>query len=222
MWDLNHCDPKRCSGRKLVRLNLIRSLRLGSYRFPGLVLSPKANQTVSPSDLELVKAGGMAVVDCSWARLDDVPWSQIRAAHPRLLPFLVAANPVNYGKPCRLSCLEALAAALIIVGLKEDADRILEPFNWGRAFLSINDELLRRYALCKDGAEVIAVQTAYLEEAREEDLSRDRGMDLPPSCSSESEDSEGELICDGSESEAQPTLDISPPFASIQLNEEKS
>lgn len=38
MWDFDHCDPKRCSGKKLARHGLITSMRVG-HRFRGVVLT---------------------------------------------------------------------------------------------------------------------------------------------------------------------------------------
>ena len=67
----------------------------------------------------------------------QVPFHQMRRGHHRLLPFLVAANPVNYGKPFKLTCAEALAATLLIVGRHDDARLVMDQFGWGPEFLKV-------------------------------------------------------------------------------------
>lgn len=187
MWDLNHCDPKKCSGRKLARHGLITNLKLGQ-RFPGLVLTPVGTNCVSPMDREIIEISGLAVVDCSWAKIAETPFGRMKSPNPRLLPFLVAANPINYGKPCQISCVEAIAAALFIVGLKEEARWYLSKFSWGHSFLTLNEELLDAYSLCKDSKEILEAQNAYLEQARNEKLLKDDKSMWPSSSSSEEEE----------------------------------
>ncbi|XP_076173281.1 18S rRNA aminocarboxypropyltransferase isoform X2 [Ptiloglossa arizonensis] len=189
MWDLEHCDPKKCSGKKLVRHGLVKLLRLGA-RFPGLVLTPVGQKCVNPTDRDIIRDYGCAVVDCSWARLDDTPFGRMRTPNPRLLPFLVAANPINYGKPCQLSCVEAIAATLIITGFPDEAKFYLGKFSWGHSFLELNDELLKKYSLCTSAEEIIATQEKFLADARQEKIDR---HDFPPT-DSETEDEREEPV----------------------------
>uniref|UniRef100_A0A915D085 16S/18S rRNA aminocarboxypropyltransferase Tsr3 C-terminal domain-containing protein n=1 Tax=Ditylenchus dipsaci TaxID=166011 RepID=A0A915D085_9BILA len=87
----------------------IAEQKLGT-KFPGLVLSPTGKNTLSAADRAFVLSNGLAVVDCSWNQVEQTPLQRIKAAEYRLLPFLIAANSVNYGRPCKLTCAEALAA----------------------------------------------------------------------------------------------------------------
>lgn len=171
MWDMEQCDPKKCSGRKLAKFGLIKTLKLGQ-KFNGIVLTPIGEQCVSSADEEIIRVHGIAVVDCSWAKLEETPFSKMKAPNPRLLPFLVAANPINYGKPCQLSCVEAVAAVLYITGFKEIAEYYLNKFKWGNGFLTLNSHLLSDYSNCSNSTEVVRVQNEYLKNAESERQNR--------------------------------------------------
>lgn len=198
MYDLKHCDPKKCSGRKLARLGLIKTLKVGQ-RFPGMVLSPVGTMTVAPDDRKIIEASGLAVIDCSWARIDETPFDRMKSPQPRLLPFLIAANPINYGKPCKLSCVEAVAAALYIVGLKAEAKWYMNKFSWGHTFIELNEELLEAYANCTNREEILTIQNQWIEKSQKErEETRKEGIKWPTS----SESSHGESGDEGDEEES--------------------
>ncbi|KAL1836393.1 hypothetical protein VTJ49DRAFT_5217 [Mycothermus thermophilus] len=174
-WDLGHCDPKRCSGKRLLKLGLMRELHLGQ-RHAGVVITPNGKRTLSPADRPLLEQYGAAVVECSWARTKEVQWSKVGGKCERLLPYLVAANTVNYGRPWRLNCVEALAAAFAICGRREWAEQILAPFSYGAAFLNINDALFKKYAACEDEDAIKKVEQEWMERLdREYTESREDG-----------------------------------------------
>lgn len=111
----------------------------------------------------------------------------MKSPNPRLLPYLVAANPINYGKPCQLSCVEALASSLYICGMKMEAKFYLSKFSWGHSFLKLNDELLEKYSNCKNSKEILEAQKQYLEQIEKEHRDRQNENIWPSSSSSDSE-----------------------------------
>lgn len=159
VYHANQCDPKKCSGKKLARFDLARLTTHVNQLRPFLVLSPFSEKALSPEDRG---ARGLAALDCSWAHAEEV-FERLRL-NQRALPFLVAANPVNYGKPFKLSTVEALAAGLFILGQATQAELILSKFNWGHVFLELNREPLLEYAAAKNSLEVVQIQNAYLSQ----------------------------------------------------------
>lgn len=151
-------DPDKCTARKLARFDLASLHRSARETPSGIVLNPHAERALSPAD----SSDCLVALDCSWETAREEQFS-LRGPH-RALPFLVAANPVNYGTPFRLTTVEALAGACCILGERARAERILSKFRWGHTFLELNDEPLRRYATCGDSQDVVAVQEEYLAE----------------------------------------------------------
>ncbi|MFC4358170.1 DUF367 family protein [Halobium salinum] len=153
-------DPKKCTARKLARFDLAELHRSDRATPYGVVLNPHAERALSPADREEAERA-LVALDCSWESAGEAMFS-LPGEH-RALPYLVAANPVNFGRPMRLTTVEALAAALCILGEREHAERILAKFRWGETFLELNEEPLRRYADCADSSAVVAVQGEYLD-----------------------------------------------------------
>lgn len=152
-------DPKKCTARRLDQFDLAELHTSARSTPPGVVLNPFAEQALSPRDS--AESDTLVALDCSWETAEREAFD-LDGIH-RALPFLVAANPVNFGRPFRLTTVEAFAAALVILGERAQAETILDAVNWGETFLELNEEPLRRYAECEDSSAVIAVQEEYLE-----------------------------------------------------------
>jgi len=206
MWEFGQNDAKRDSGSKLCRLGYARKLKIGQS-FPGIVLSSEAKAVVSPADAAIVESFGVSGINCSWNRLDEIPFGSMgRGKNQRLLPLLFAANTVNYGRPFKMNTAEALAACLYITGFKEEARTLLGPFSYGPEFLRLNYEALERYSACKDAAAVDAVQQEYMRaselKAQQKELkkSQERSQyggyidesDMPPAYDDDDEEEEEE------------------------------
>jgi len=154
----NTCDPRKCTVKKLERAGHLKIFsQLTRIPRNTLLLDPTAEKALSPADRH-VKS--ITVLDCSWEVLDTGAVSSWRIR--RALPFLMAANPVNFGKPCKLSSIEALAAAVYILGEKARAEELLSRVGWGIRFLEVNREPLDLYSSAEDSTEVVRIQESYL------------------------------------------------------------
>jgi pre-rRNA-processing protein TSR3 len=154
----NTCDPKKCTVKKLEKAGLIRIVKkISQIPRNTLLLDPTAEKALSPADRG---PASITVLDCSW---EVVITGAVRTWRiRRALPFLAAANPVNFGKPCVLSSVEALAAALFILGEEQQSRDILAKVSWGIRFLEVNAEPLSLYVTAKDSAEVVKMQDLFL------------------------------------------------------------
>lgn len=75
---------------------------------------------------------------------------------------------MNYGKPWRLNCVEALAATFMICGHEDWAEEVLQHFRYGKPFLEINSQLFKRYAACETEADIKVAEEKWLAKIEKE------------------------------------------------------
>ena len=164
VYHAKQCDPRKCSALKLKRHNLVwivhqaRQLPRGT-----VILNPFSAIAFSPADRERIIKKGLVALDLSWKHADDMPKFLSLHGASRCLPYLIAANPVNYGKPTKLSTVEALVAALYIAHFKEEAEKFLSVFKWGSKFVTLNKNRLSAYAQATSSSEIIELQEVFME-----------------------------------------------------------
>ncbi len=156
VYDMRQCDPRKCTAHKLKRHDLVvftRRMRRGT-----VFLDPFARTSLSLRDVDGATARGLTALDCSWKRAQEAFKRSFSGALSRRLPYLVAANPVKYGSPYELSTVEALAAALYVLGFRERSLQLLGKFKWGPHFIELNGELLDLYSDAKSPEETEEIE----------------------------------------------------------------
>jgi len=161
VYDVGDDDPKKCTARKLAKFGLVNIISsMGKIPRNSILLNPFSEKALSPQDKGIEN---IVAIDCSWKNAEEI-FKRVgrRIKHERALPYLLAANPVNYGKPLRLSTAEAMAAALYILGREEQARELMKKFKWGEHFLELNRMPLDDYRRARNSGEVIEAMKEYL------------------------------------------------------------
>ena len=161
-------DPKKNTAVLASRrgdLSLHKDMRKLPHK--GVILEPLCGKIFGPEDHELLTENNGSIVglDCSWKQIESSVDSVMRRTRlkPRMLPLFLAANPVNWGKPGKLSTIEALAAAAYLCGNKEQSKELLGGFRWGQRFIELNYEPLEEYSSAKTSQELVELQFEYFD-----------------------------------------------------------
>ena len=137
---LKQDDPKKCTAAKLVKFGLANNVHKTSNKT--LVLDPFAEKTLLNKDKKLIRS--VTGIDCSWSLADKTFVKKFTGIR-RKLPPLFAGNPVNYSKLNKLTTVEAISAALYILGHQDLSLKMLDKFKWGHTFYELNKALLDEY-----------------------------------------------------------------------------
>ena len=133
----------------------------------GILLDPLAGRLLAPDDRAGIERGGALVgLDCSWKQIDEsIEYLNKRTRlNGRTLPVVLAANPVSWGKPGRLSNAEAFAVSLVLLGRWEQARRIMQPFNYSDQFFQLNEQPLEAYSNASTNEQLAELQWEFFDK----------------------------------------------------------
>ena len=190
MLYFDQCDPKKCTGKKMERLGLLKEIKF-SRNYGGILLTPTGKKICSIEDHDIIAKKGICVIDCSWAKFEELHLD-LHKIETRSLPFMVAVNPVNFGKAYKLSCAEAFAACLFLGGFEKEARFILDHFKWGEHFFKVNEELFGKYKGIKSQDELKEIQEKYINDELERKQKRKEGDGFEDINEKENEDNNSE------------------------------
>lgn len=161
-------DPKKNTAVRLSRRGDLR-LHEKFNQLPrrGIILEPLCGKVFGPEDhsLLLEEGGALVGLDCSWAQIEDSVSEVMKKTKlkGRMLPLLLAANPVNWGKPGKMCTAEALAATLYLIGREDHARKLLGAFRWGEQFFILNKEPLEAYQAAQSSSELVDLQFEFFD-----------------------------------------------------------
>ncbi|ETW32707.1 hypothetical protein PFTANZ_06576 [Plasmodium falciparum Tanzania (2000708)] len=161
MFDYKECQNKKCSCKKLYRFKKIKKVQMNK-KFKGIVLTPFCEKYFSIDDKYTIENYGLSVVDCSWKSIDLL--KRIKFSNQRKLPYIIAVNSINYGKPYKLSCLESLAFCLYVCNYNKQCNDILNIYKWSVNFTNLNKELLDTYKLCNTHDEIKNAEEEFIQK----------------------------------------------------------
>lgn len=156
-------DPRKNTSMKMIRYGLAEKISPRNIRGKPLVLNPYSHEYLGPWHRHYLELYGVIIVDASWKKLGFIKFKNIRGYHVKLPPLL-PGNPVNYGKPCILSSIEAIASTLYITGYKDLYRKLLGLYKWMNTFHTLNIELLEAYHKTRNTRELLNTIKEYWGE----------------------------------------------------------
>ena len=117
----------------------------------GIILEPLCGKIFGPEDHHIVTDlnGSLVGLDCSWKQIESsvsTVMKQTRLKTKNDITIVIGSDPVNWGKPGKLTTMEAVAASLHLVGNIEQSKQVLGAFRWGERFFELNHEPLMEYS----------------------------------------------------------------------------